>query len=91
MKNQPNEYSEKRKATKNANIRSYQRKEESSCCANASPIAETVSRKNGGFGFTGVTPGRYWVVVLVEGKEYSRAIEYVPDSQNKTELSCSRT
>jgi hypothetical protein len=91
VKNQPNEYSEKRKATKNANIRSYQRKEESSCCANASPIAETVSRKNGGFGFTGVTPGRYWVVVLVEGKEYSRAIEYVPDGQNKTELSCSRT
>lgn len=80
------EFEEKSRPLKKVDIRLYRRENESSCCGMGLPIARAVTNGRGEFDFKNLVPGSYWVMVEVDGKEYSHAIKYVP---SKVELSCS--
>ncbi len=80
------EFEEKSKPLKKVDIRLYRRESESSCCATGQPIARVMTNGRGEFDFKNLVPGSYWMVVEVDGKQYSHAIKYVP---SKAESSCS--
>jgi hypothetical protein len=80
------EFQEKSRPLKKVEIRLYRRENESSCCGTGLPIARAVTNGRGEFNFENLVPGSYWVMVEVDGKQYSLAIKYVP---SKVELSCS--
>ena len=67
----------------------YRREKDSQCCGTALPLEEVVTNKEGIFQFKNSVPGNYWVVVTVDGKDYSHAIAYVQHAKDKVEVSCS--
>lgn len=82
IKGSPNSFNERSKPIKNGILRLYLRNEETSCCEGQQPIAETVSGREGGFQFKKAAPHAYWIVAMVESKEYKLAITYAPESKS---------
>jgi len=80
------EFQEKSRPLKKVEIRLYRRGNESSCCGTGLPVARSITNGRGEFDFKDLVPGSYWMVVEVDGKQYSHAIKYVPSS---AESSCS--
>ena len=81
-------YGEWRKPIKNAVVRLYHREKDLPCCETAALVEATITNKGGNFSFKNSVPGKYWIVILVEGKEYSHALKYFRESKNKVEVSC---
>jgi hypothetical protein len=82
------EFEEKSTPLKNADVRLYHRQNEPSCCVTALLIGRTVTNKRGEFEFNveDLFPGNYWVMVELNGKQYSHAIKY---AGTKFESGCS--
>jgi len=89
IKGTPSLFTEKRQPIKKAVVRIYRREKDAPCCESSMPLAETVTSRGGDFMFKDSAPGTYWVVVVVDGTEYSHAIKYAPSAKDKVEVSCS--
>jgi hypothetical protein len=81
-------FTEKRQPIKKADIRLYQRGKATQCCGAGLLVAETVTSRGGDFIFRNPAPGSYWVVAVVDGKEYIHAIKYAPSTKDKVEVNC---
>jgi hypothetical protein len=88
IKGTPSLFTEKRQPIKKADVRVYRRENDAPCCGSSMPLAETLTNRSGVFMFKGSAPGSYWVVVVVDGKEYSHPIKYAPSAKDKVEVSC---
>jgi hypothetical protein len=89
VKGNVNQYNTKSKPIKRSAVRLYRRETESVCCGGAPPVAEALTNRRGEFEFKNVKAGNYWVVIVVDGKEYSHPIKYAPDAKDKTQINCS--
>ena len=79
----------KRKSIKEAEVRLYQREGDAPCCGTNPPHAKAVTNRVGIFEFKNIAPGKYWLVIVTEAKQYSRAVTYTPDAKNKEPIVCS--
>jgi len=50
-----------------------------------SPIAETLTRKNGKFTFKKIPAGNYWIVAVINKGEYKMQIEYKPAKEYQSD------
>jgi len=82
-------FNEKRMPVKKAEVRLYRRENDSPCCGATLFVTNAVTNRAGEFEFKKAVPGRYWIVAIVDGKEYSHAIKFAPESKDKVEVSCS--
>jgi hypothetical protein len=68
-----------------APVRLYPREGTEACCSQMSPAAEVLTRKNGKFNFRQLPAGNYWLVALIENREYKMQIEYKPTKENQSD------
>jgi len=88
-KHDSNSYEEKRKSIKEAEVRLYQREGDAPCCGTNPSHAKAVTNRVGIFEFKNIAPGKYWLVIVTEAKQYSHAVTYTPDAKNKEPIVCS--
>ena len=66
-------------------VKLYAMQGDSLCCSNTTPVALAVSRKGGKFEFKEVPPGKYWLVAIINQREYKMQIEYQPPKESPDE------
>jgi len=68
-----------RESVPKVKIMLYRRETAVDCCSAQARLVETQTKRNGKFEFKHFRAGSYWIVAVVEGREYSMAIDFVPD------------
>jgi len=56
----------------------YRRESRSDCCNVQDRLVEVQTKRDGKFEFRHIPPGAYWIVAVVESREYRMAIDFVP-------------
>jgi hypothetical protein len=84
-KHHPNSSQYADTAVEKVSVKLYPRGGTEACCSQMSPIAETLTRKSGKFAFKKIPAGNYWLVALIENREYKMQIEYKPAKENQSD------
>ncbi len=56
----------------------YRRESTSDCCNVQDRLAEVQTKRDGKFEFRHIPTGAYWIVAVVESREYRMAIDFAP-------------
>ena len=76
-----NEKQSRRESIPSAKMALYGRPQNIDCCTVVDEIALLPTKKDGGFEFKRISEGAYWIVAVVEGREYKMAIDSVPSQE----------
>jgi hypothetical protein len=60
------------------NVSLYRRESMVDCCNVQDRLAEVHTKRDGRFEFKHISAGAYWIVAVVENREYRMAIEFAP-------------
>ena len=62
----------------------YRRESTSDCCNVQDRLAEVQTKRDGKFEFRHIPAGGYWIVAVVENREYRMAIDFAPTKDAQT-------